>query len=79
MVRSVLRLRPGRCDLVRLLALALLREALQAPFHLAQGTIVHREVTWGRQGQSPDHIHHPVGEGLHQHARLRHHRCQLCS
>ena len=77
-VRSVLRLWAGWCHLVRILALALLRETLKAPFHISKGTVLHREVTWRRQGQSPYHLLDPLGQGLHQHACLCHHRCQLC-
>ena len=76
-VRSVLRLWAGWCHLVRILALALLRETLKAPFHISKGTVLHREVTWRRQGQSPYHLLDPLGQGLHQHAG-RHVNEQMC-
>ena len=55
MVRPVLLLRVRGHYLVHVVAVALLREAGQAPFHLAQGTALHRKVARRFQGQAADH------------------------
>lgn len=76
MDRLVLLLRRLRLDLVWVLAVAGIREALQAPLYLRQGVALHRGLPRsGTDATGNTHLrHHTVASIFHVDARLRNYR-----